>query len=421
MARRRKLQGPVELDYIIIDRAVDTSYLQGATESPALPESESTMPSVATAVATPQQAQAINSEAGRKALLNMPISLIEPCAAVDFGLQVSADAVGEAKAGAMAWGIASVGADQSMTDGAGVRVAILDTGIDATHQAFKGKTIVGRNFTGGDPDDFADRHGHGTHCAGTICGDTVDGVRIGVAPGVKELFVAKVLDDQGRGSTSGMLRALRWIADLPPDKPIHVISISLGFDFPGMVDRLRKGKNLEVRFATSLALTAYRETLKEVESWIAALQLENATKRGVIVVAASGNDSRADVGPDNVVGVSVPAACEKDIISVGAAHRGPSGKLRIAPFSNVGPRLSAPGVDIVSARKGGGLVAMNGTSMACPHVAGLAALRWQNEMMTNEQATASNVRAALVANSRSTDFDADVTQASRGRGMPRAP
>ena len=78
-----------------------------------------------------------------------------------------------------AWGIHAVGADTSSLSGDGVRVAVLDTGIDASHPAFDGVELVQRNFTGESDEDL---DGHGTHCAGTIFGRDIDGKRIGVAP-----------------------------------------------------------------------------------------------------------------------------------------------------------------------------------------------------------------------------------------------
>ncbi|TGQ74986.1 MAG: peptidase S8 [Mesorhizobium sp.] len=346
----------------------------------------------------------------------MPVTLIEPRIAADFGLQVAADAVGDAKAKTMAWGVDVVGAALSMMDGSGVRVAVIDTGIDSTHPAFAGKNITGRNFTGGDPADFADENGHGTHCAGTIFGGSVDGVRIGVAPGVKDVFIAKALDDRGRGSTKAVLDALRWAAE----NKAQVVSMSIGFDFPGMVKRLVNAGQ-DVPFATSIALVAYRETLKQFELCVADLLQENASSQGMVIVAASGNESRANESPKNVVGVSVPAAASPDIISVGAALRNAAGAFEIAPFSNVGPRLSAPGVDIVSAKMGGGLVAMNGTSMACPHVAGLAALWWQNEREGGNAESGFAVRANVVAGARPAGFAEGVPVVSRGKGLARAP
>src|SRR4051812_40807487 len=104
----------------------------------------------------------------------MPISLIKP-------LEVEGST-----AATTAWGISAVQADTSTKDGDGVIAAVLDTGIDKTHPAFAGVTLVEQDFTGS---GNGDQHGHGTHCAGTIFGRDVSGTRIGIARGVKKALI----------------------------------------------------------------------------------------------------------------------------------------------------------------------------------------------------------------------------------------
>ena len=134
-----------------------------------------------------------------------------------------------------AWGIAAVGADRSSWTGEGVTVAILDTGIDRQHPAFAGVAVIEKDFSGsGD----GDRQGHGTHCAGTVFGRDVDGKRIGIARGVDRALIGKVLGDHGGGSSNMIFEGIQWAIQ----QGAQVISMSLGFDFPGMVsDMVKEG------------------------------------------------------------------------------------------------------------------------------------------------------------------------------------
>ena len=135
--------------------------------------------------------------------------------------------------------VAAVGATTTSFTGAGVTVAVLDTGIDAGHEAFAGKAIEQKDFTG---EGDGDRNGHGTHCAGTIFGGKVGQLRIGVAPGIQKALIGKVLDAQGSGSTDQILDGLLWAVR----NGANVVSMSIGFDFPGMVKRLIDEEGLEV-------------------------------------------------------------------------------------------------------------------------------------------------------------------------------
>lgn len=344
----------------------------------------------------------------------MPVELIQPLSAADAGGSPEQDAIAQATAANGSWGIGQVGADISSMTGTGVTVAVLDTGIDAAHAAFAGVNITSQDFTGGG--SAADRHGHGTHCAGTVFGRDVGGVRIGVARGVTNAIIGKVLDDSGRGSTTAVLKALHWAGQ----QGANVVSMSLGFDFPGMQQQLQQAGR-PPKLATSIALKAYRENLRMFDTLLSFLMQENPTNAGMVVVAASGNESMRKVDPNFVIDTSLPAASSANIVSVGAAARAAGNMLDIAAFSNVNPVLCAPGVDIVSAKPGGGLVSMNGTSMACPHVAGLAALWWQWSLTNMGRAGAAAVRAQVVASARPAGFLPTVTFADRGNGIAKAP
>ena len=110
---------------------------------------------------------------------------------------------------------------QSPYTGHGVTVAVLDTGIDATHEAFKGIKLVQKDFT---REEKGDQHGHGTHVAGTIFGQTSQGLRFGVAPGVRRALIGKVLGAKGGGTTEGIIAAIQWAVK----EKAHVINMSLG-------------------------------------------------------------------------------------------------------------------------------------------------------------------------------------------------
>jgi subtilisin family serine protease len=284
----------------------------------------------------------------------MPTALIEP-----FDGE-SGDANGDS------WGIAAVGADRSPFNGASVSVAVLDTGIDRAHPAFGGLKPIEEDFSG---NGNGDRQGHGTHCAGTIFGRDAGG-RIGIARGVTRILIGKVLRDDGRGDSEMVFKAMQWALQQRAD----VISMSLGFDFPGMVSRL-VADGWPADLATSVALEAYRGNLRMFDAIMSVLKSQAAFGASPLVVAASGNQSRRQVKKDYRIAASLPAAAQ-DVMSVGAVSRDGVG-FRVADFSNTQPWVAAPGVDIRSAWPGGGTKSISGTSMACPHVAGVAALWWQ--------------------------------------------
>jgi subtilisin family serine protease len=269
----------------------------------------------------------------------------------------------EAPSSLGAWGLEAVGATASTFDGSDVSVAVLDTGIDASHAAFSGIDLRTRDFTG---EGIDDKEGHGTHCAGTIFGRDVDGQRIGVARGVKSVLVGKVLGAGGTGGSDALFGAMQWAFA----EGAKVVSMSLGFDFPGMVAGLSSAWGIPA--ATSLALEAYRANLRMFDVIMALANARIAIDGGAVVVAASGNESKR---PEFALNAALPAAAD-GVVSVGALTRDVSG-FAIAEFSNSLPAIAAPGVGILSARSGGGLVSLSGTSMATPHVAGVAALWWQ--------------------------------------------
>ncbi|WP_227285329.1 S8 family serine peptidase [Boseongicola sp. H5] len=333
----------------------------------------------------------------------MPTRLVAPVASATPG-----PGVGDGPT----WGVVRTGAADSPFDGVGVKVAVLDTGIDAAHPAFRGVQLEQRDFSG---DGDGDPNGHGTHCAGTIFGRDVEGTRIGVAPGVGTALIGKVLGDDGSGSSEMLFDALKWASS----NRVRVVSMSLGFDFPGFAERLVAEEGMPVILATSIALEAYRMNLRMFDRIMDLFRAQAAFDGGVVVVAASGNESARETNPDFEVSASVPAAAE-GVISVGAVSEA-SGVLSVAPFSNTNPVLSAPGVNVVSAATGGGLVALNGTSMACPHVAGVAALWWQALAGAGVPLTSRAVEARMLASATRDGFVDGTDIADRGQGLVQAP
>ena len=371
-----------------------------------------------TTTLTDKQKEAAARDPQQEVAPTIPIALVHPVASESAATH---DPVEEAKAAKSSWGIGTVKAAYAIpVDKPPVRdipVAVLDTGIDKEHPAFRGiKSWQTLNFVdakdGEINEDVSEAAGsgksagHGTHCASTIFGQDVDGVRVGVAPGVTSAIIGKVLDSNGHGSNEALAAAMQWACS----KGARIISMSLGFDFVAIVDRL-EAQGWSRQTAVSRALQAYRENVRYFDSLIDFLTRDNR-----LLIAAAGNDSaRPAAGKTRLIDVTMPAAT-RNIISVGAIGRAGAG-FAVAPFSNVNPTLSAPGVDIVGAKLGGGLTAMSGTSMACPHVAGLAALWWDNLLVMRGRASAEDVHAHL----RTQTVNASLPFADQGQGIAVAP
>ncbi|MFF6822993.1 S8 family serine peptidase [Streptomyces longwoodensis] len=227
--------------------------------------------------------------------------------------------------------------------GKGVTVAVLDTGVDLGHPDLADRVGVSRSFVEGE--EVADRNGHGTHVTSTVGGSGAasDGREKGVAPGAA-LAVGKVLGDQGSGSESQIIAGMEWAAR---EVRADVVSLSLGTTEPS------DGTDPMARAVDTLS-----------------------AETGALFVVAAGN-----TGTPSSIGS--PGAADA-ALTVGAVDSAD----RPAPFTSAGPRhgdnalkpdLSAPGVDILAARSrltdgSGPYTTLSGTSMAAPHVAGVAAL-----------------------------------------------
>ncbi|MFJ9346420.1 S8 family serine peptidase [Streptomyces sp. NPDC101237] len=229
--------------------------------------------------------------------------------------------------------------------GAGVRVAVLDSGVDATHPDLAGRIVGARSFVGGD--DVADRNGHGTHTASTVAGTGAasGGKERGVAPGA-DLIVGKVLDDNGSGPISGIIAGMEWATRTEHAK---VVNMSLG----------------------TPAWHTQDDPLSQAVDRLSA-------ETGALFVIAAGNSGNSPYS------VSAPGTADA-ALTVGAVDA----EDHLADFSSAGPRMNddalkpditAPGVDVLAARSqqmssGEGYYRTDsGTSMAAPHVAGAAVL-----------------------------------------------
>lgn len=347
---------------------------------------------------------------------DMPVRLIAPLATAD-------DAQDDEPANAVltpTWGLEAVNAPAAHAagiTGVGVAVAVLDTGIDSNHPAFAHLKPTLMDFVGhqSQPGIATDENGHGTHCAGTIFG-THPRQSIAVAPGVTDVLIGRVLDANGHGGSSAVFKALQWAQQ----QGANVVSLSLGFDFPGMAASLQKS-GWPPELAASKALEAYRQNLRVFDRLMSLFKSLAEMQTAPLVIAAAGNESRRDTDARFRIAASLPSAAE-DVISVAALDRAADG-YAVAGFSNGMAKVSAPGVGILSARMGSqGYKTLSGTSMACPHVAGVAALWWDAMVQASQDPTPSTVAARLSASCRFENLGAGARdRADVGEGLVQAP
>lgn len=226
------------------------------------------------------------------------------------------------------WGVNRIDADLAwaITKGAGIKVGIVDTGIDRDHPDLVANIKGGYNCIK-HTTNFEDDHGHGSHCAGIAAAvDNTIGV-VGVAPEAW-LYGIKVLNRNGSGTTTDCIEGIQWCTD----NGLDVISMSWGS-------------------------TTYNQAMHDA--------CDAAWNAGLFLVAAAGNN-----GNSNIL---YPAKYDS-VIAISATDSSDN----LASWSNYGAQifLAAPGVSIYSTYKNGGYATMSGTSMACPHVSGTVALAW---------------------------------------------
>jgi subtilisin len=272
-------------------------------------------------------------------------------------------------------GVKRVGPPTAMSNGAGVGVAIVDTGIDLSNADLVPPAATFSAFGGSCQDD----NGHGTHVSGIVAAINGNGIgTVGVAPAAT-LYCAKVLDSTGSGSDSDVMAGLEWAASI---STIRVVNMSLGRD--GTI-----GDNPALRAAVQALYTSR-----------------------VTVVVAAGNDANKDVS--QMVPASYPevlAVASTTAISGTNACRRFAGVIAADTASffttdGTGVTISAPGEDkedinqgcfisstgILSTKLGGGTTRMSGTSMASPHVAGVVARILQSHPVWSAEDVRSELR-----------------------------
>ena len=312
--------------------------------------------------------QGLKKEPSVKAVTEAPqMSLIRPVAAT-----VAAAVKGPT------WGIKRLGVDKLWAKGfigTGVLVGHLDTGVDGKHAAFKGGAIakfaefddLGEIVPGAKAHDSDE---HGTHTAGTIAGRPVKGSQFGVAPGAR---LASAMVIEGGNVIARILAGMDWIVG----EGARILSMSLGLrgvhnDFVPLMQALRN--------------------------------------RGILPVIAVGNEgpgtSRAPGNYDIVL--SVGASNENDEVADFS-----SSQRFVRPGDPLVPDVVAPGVDTLSALPGGKFGEFSGSSMATPHIAGLAALLWQAK-------PGASVKEIETAIQRSCRRPASMPEARANRGVPDA-
>ncbi len=271
------------------------------------------------------------------------------------------------------WGLTRIKADQawSASKGSGVTIAIVDTGIDLTHPDLKSKISSHYSCTGGTCSGGSsagdDDNGHGSHVAGIAAAATSNGIGIaGVAPSAK-LMAVKALDNEGSGACGDITSGIEWAADHGAD----VVNLSLGPEIVGL---------------GLLCVGPLQDAA------------EYAWNKGVVVVISAGNDGLFNLYSSSallVVGATGPDDREAGYSNSGADV--------FAPGGNRGSSACTASTCVYSTWKDGAYASIQGTSMAAPHVSGIAALLLargyaKSEVRSRLLSTADNVNGILRVN-----------------------
>ena len=283
------------------------------------------------------------------------------------------------------WGLRATAVDVATATGSGIRVAVLDTGMDLEHPDFAGRTITSRSFVTGEA--VQDLQGHGTHTTGTACGpaDPPSGRRYGVSANA-EIFVGKVLSNAGSGTDAGILAGIDWAIT----NECQIISMSLGADI--------------------------RQVSRTYE-----MVGQRALAAGTLIVAAAGNNASRRFGEVGFVGVP---ANSPSIMAVAAVDA----QMAIADFSAAATSVAGGEIDIA----GPGVAVysswpmprrtntISGTSMATPHVAGIAAMWAQDSDLRGKALWDAVVQAAEKLDLPASDAGAGLVQAPPPASSPAA-